>query len=151
MLCLYRYPSTEAILLVNYKMVRWCGQATSSSKNLPLHADGKHKLHYVGWILLSVGGHTFTDSTSSHTFTPMLMSIAREHESEEHARLLGDGLDRICSQFWHCPSPFALLISDHSAGLRAGLMRREMKFGLCYSHITCAPYLDVETSINRNN
>jgi hypothetical protein len=69
------------------------------------------------------------------------MSLGREHESVEHATLLGDGFDRICFQFWKCPSPFALLISDRLAGLRTGLMRRDMKFGLCYSRITRAPQL----------
>ena len=130
------YPNTEAILLVNVKMIKWLGQVVASKKSLPCHTDGKYKLCYDTWILLSIGIHTYDDSSSSHSFAPLLLSLSKDAESDEHCRMLGDALDYLCTRFWGCVCPMVMLISDHSAGIKGGILRRGMKFANCYSHIT---------------
>ena len=130
-----QYPSTEAVIVLNVKMIKWLGQVVASKKRLAAHADGKYKLCYDSWVLITIGTHTYTDATASHTFLPLICSIGRDGESEEHMRMVGDALDAICIRFWGEVSPFAILIADHSVGIKNGIKRRDMRFGNCYAHI----------------
>ena len=130
-----KYPNTEAVIILNVKMINWLGQAVASKKRLASHADGKYKLCYDSWVLITIGTHTYTDASASHTFLPLICSIGRDGESEEHMQMVGDALDVICMRFWGQVSPFAILIADHSAGIKNGIKRRSMKFGNCYAHI----------------
>ena len=50
----------EGCCLTGPKQIQWIGQLLDMPHKFVLHADGKHKLHHGGWIMMTVGTHHIT-------------------------------------------------------------------------------------------
>ena len=51
------YPATIGVVLTGYKGMNWLRQVLAQELNYGLHIDGKHKLHFGKWIVVTVGTH----------------------------------------------------------------------------------------------
>ena len=43
--------------LTGATQIKWIGQLAKLEDKFTLHADGKHKLHHGGWLLITLGTH----------------------------------------------------------------------------------------------
>ena len=61
-----------------------------------LHADGKHKLHHGGWLLITLGTHFLRwdqhNSTLSTRFAPLMYLFCKQQETLGAADMLVDAL-----------------------------------------------------------
>lgn len=47
----------EGVCVTGPMQLKWIGQLIDMPLQFVLHADGKHKLHHAGWILITLGTH----------------------------------------------------------------------------------------------
>ena len=51
------YPATVGVVLTGYKGMNWLRQLVQMKPHHVFHIDGKHKLHFGKWIVLTAGTH----------------------------------------------------------------------------------------------
>ena len=90
------YPNTQAIVLTDWKAVNWMRQLCTTIKlKVVRHADGKHKVHHGGWLLLPVGTHCLTVQKKRyrHSFRPLVYQFSRQVESCESVQMAREARD----------------------------------------------------------
>lgn len=120
-----QYPDTMAIPLVSRKTIHFMSQLVELQRPWALHGDGKHKLHFGTWMLITFGTHMLRwdahNRVFSHAFCPLLYLWARDHESVEVVKFGMDAMQMACMHFFNTRLAPAVCISDFSNGLRSGM------------------------------
>lgn len=52
-----QFPNTTAVALIGKVNIGWMGQLIDLAISWALHGDGKHKLHFGRWVLMTFGTH----------------------------------------------------------------------------------------------
>jgi hypothetical protein len=137
------YPATDAICLTGHTQLMWLLQLLQSNVNFVLHVDGKHKLHHGGWMMVSIGTHDlrlFAErGTITHSYRPIVYMFVKQQETRQSARMLGDAVNYLAVKHFGEPLKPALIIMDHSSGLRAGMLDVWAEAGTCV-HEACITY-----------
>ena len=137
------YPETDAICLTGHTQLMWLLQLLQSNVNFVLHVDGKHKLHHGGWMMVSIGTHDlrlFAErGTITHSYRPIVYMFVKQQETRQSARMLGDAVNYLAVKHFGEPLKPALIIMDHSSGLRAGMLDVWAEAGTCM-HEACITY-----------
>lgn len=142
------YPSTEGVVLVSKSGLEWLQQIVESGLNYAMHVDGKHKIHYGKWILVTMGVHSLENmfhcrTKCCHSFRPVIHFFGKQHESEESMVMLLDGVSFCVQKLFGYPfsgeATPALGIWDRAAGFLAGwsckFNHAEPDFATCWPHI----------------
>ena len=133
--------STTGVCLTGPMQIEWMKQLTTQSYNFILHADGKHKLHHGGWILMTVGTHVLHwdahHHSLSHKFIPLMYLFCQDHESNGACLMLVDALNIVCLKYHGTKLYPGGTCADHSDGFRHGFTTAfpDAPFGQCWPHI----------------
>jgi hypothetical protein len=64
------------------RQINWLRQLCDCGKKFALHVDGKYKLHYGRWVLITIGTHTLhydvREGEHTHSFRPLVCALCRE-------------------------------------------------------------------------
>ena len=87
---------TEGACLTGPTQIAWMGQLVNMPLKFVLHADGKHKLHHGGWILITLGTHYLRwdqhNLTLSTSFAPLMYLFCKQIETLGAAKMLIDAV-----------------------------------------------------------
>ena len=94
-----QHLNVQAVALTARTQVGWIEQLTKLPKLFVLHIDGKHKIHFGKWIMITVGTHSieFHNSKISHSFRPLTYMFSKQHESTDAIRFLLQALNKYCA------------------------------------------------------
>ena len=95
-----RHLNVEAVALTASIQVGWIEQLTKMPQRFVLHIDGKHKIHFGKWILITVGTHSikYHNGVLSHSFRPLIYMFSKQHESTDSIRFLLQALNKYAYQ-----------------------------------------------------
>ena len=89
----------EGACFTGPQQMKWISDLTKMPDAFVLHIDGKFKLHYGDWVLITIGVHTLRKygenhiARLTHTFVPLVYQMCKQHEST------GDFFLRKCENF----------------------------------------------------
>jgi len=134
---------TEGACLTGPAQIGWMGQLVNMPLKFVLHADGKHKLHHGGWLLLTLGTHFLRWDTHNLTlstrFAPLMYLFCKQQETLGAAKMLIDAAQTTCMHYFGKTLEPGAMMSDRSESFRAAFNAAygvSGTFGQCWPHIT---------------
>ena len=132
----------EGALLTGRMQLHWLKQLLAMPLGFVLHADGKHKLHHGGWILIALGTHQLRwdqhHLTLSKQFVPLVYLFCKQHESNGAALMVTQGVKALANKYFpESELQPGACMSDHSDAFRSAYEQSfpEAPFGTCWPHI----------------
>ena len=134
---------TEGACLTGPAQIGWMGQLVNMPLKFVLHADGKHKLHHGGWLLITLGTHFLRWDTHhlklSTRFAPLMYLFCKQQETLGAAKMLIDAVQTTCTHYFGKTLKPGAMMSDRSDSFRAAFNASygvSGTFGQCWPHIT---------------
>lgn len=109
-------------VLTGKMQVGWIGQLVKRPGLFDLHVDGKYKLHFDGWELITCGTHSLRHDPGkgslSQTYDPLTYLFCKENETVGSCKLVMEAVNYIAKTYFGEPLKPRGVHSDHAPAIR---------------------------------